>query len=77
MSSTRTHPGFTPPLIMGYVYGRSDSYGLGLALLAVVAAGTMIFTMTVVRSAVVPRAADAAGPTEPRHAMRPPGTVTL
>jgi len=69
--------GFIPPLVMGYIYGRTDSYGLGLALLVVVAAGTMIFTMTVVRSAVVPRAAEATGPTEPRHAMQPPGTVTL
>ena len=31
--------GFVPPLVMGYVYGRTGSYALGLALLAVVAAG--------------------------------------
>ena len=26
--------GFVPPLIMGYVYGRTDSYAIGLWLLA-------------------------------------------
>jgi NNP family nitrate/nitrite transporter-like MFS transporter len=59
--------GFVPPLVMGYIYGRTDSYGLGLALLALVAAATMVFTMTVVRSAAVRRAADAGGlPNTPR-----------
>jgi MFS transporter, NNP family, nitrate/nitrite transporter len=41
--------GFVPPLIMGYVYGRTDSYAIGLGLLAVTAALTMVLTMTVVR----------------------------
>ncbi len=41
--------GFVPPLLMGAVYGRSGSYGLGLALLALVALGTLVFTATVVR----------------------------
>src|SRR5450759_5430934 len=45
--------GFVPPLVMGYVYGRTGSYGWGLALLAVVAASTLVFTNTVVRSAVL------------------------
>ena len=27
--------GFVPPLIMGYVYGRTDSYAIGLLLLSV------------------------------------------
>ena len=30
--------GFVPPLVMGYVYGRTGSYAIGLALLAVVSA---------------------------------------
>jgi len=69
--------GFVPPLVMGYIYGRTESYGLGLALLAVVAAATMVFTMTVVRSAAIARAADASGPPSPqsqqgpRHDVRP------
>jgi NNP family nitrate/nitrite transporter-like MFS transporter len=69
--------GFVPPLVMGYIYGRTDSYGLGLALLALVAAATMVFTMTVVRSAAVRRATDADGlptmpsPNKPRHRASP------
>jgi NNP family nitrate/nitrite transporter-like MFS transporter len=51
--------GFVPPLVMGYVYGRTGSYGWGLALLAVVAASTLMFTNTVVRSAAQRRLADA------------------
>lgn len=42
--------GFVPPLVMGYVYGRTDSYAIGLVLLAVVAAATLLLTVTVVRS---------------------------
>lgn len=41
--------GFVPPLIMGYVYGRTDSYAIGLWLLAVAAALTLVLTVTVVR----------------------------
>ncbi len=41
--------GFVPPLIMGYVYGRTDSYAIGLILLSVTAALTMVLTLTVVR----------------------------
>jgi NNP family nitrate/nitrite transporter-like MFS transporter len=51
--------GFVPPLVMGYIYGRTGSYGWGLALLTLVAAGTMVFTMTVVRSAALARAGEA------------------
>jgi len=51
--------GFVPPLVMGYIHGRLGSYGLGLALLALVAASTMVLTMTVVRSGAVRRAAEA------------------
>jgi NNP family nitrate/nitrite transporter-like MFS transporter len=42
--------GFVPPLIMGYVYGRTDSYAIGLVLLSITAAGTFLLTLTVVRS---------------------------
>jgi NNP family nitrate/nitrite transporter-like MFS transporter len=43
--------GFLPPLVMGYLYGRTGSYGLGLVLLAAVAVGMLVLTLTVVRSA--------------------------
>ncbi|MEU4605432.1 MFS transporter [Kribbella sp. NPDC023972] len=42
--------GFVPPLIMGYVYGRTESYAIGLWLLAVTAALTLVLTLTVVRA---------------------------
>jgi NNP family nitrate/nitrite transporter-like MFS transporter len=41
--------GFVPPLVMGAIYGALSSYGLGLALLAVVACSALAFTMTTVR----------------------------
>ena len=41
--------GFAPPLLMGYIYGRTDSYAIGLWLLAVTAALTLVLTLTVVR----------------------------
>ncbi|MDN4162050.1 MFS transporter [Nocardioides abyssi] len=41
--------GFVPPLVMGYVYGRTDSYAIGLILLSVTAALTLVLTLTVVR----------------------------
>jgi NNP family nitrate/nitrite transporter-like MFS transporter len=41
--------GFVPPLVMGYIYGRTDSYALGLMLLAITAAATLVLTLTVVR----------------------------
>jgi NNP family nitrate/nitrite transporter-like MFS transporter len=41
--------GFVPPLLMGYIYGRTDSYALGLALLSITAALTLVLTLTVVR----------------------------
>jgi NNP family nitrate/nitrite transporter-like MFS transporter len=48
--------GFVPPLVMGYVHGQFGSYAVGLALLAIVAALTLVLTMTVVRSAAQRRA---------------------
>ena len=41
--------GFVPPLLMGYIYGHTDSYALGLWLLSVTAALTLVLTITVVR----------------------------
>jgi NNP family nitrate/nitrite transporter-like MFS transporter len=43
--------GFVPPLVMGSIYGRSGSYGLGLVLLAVVAAGTLALSAVLARRA--------------------------
>src|SRR5262245_38041545 len=40
--------GFVPPLVMGVIYGRLGSYALGLALLAAVALGTLLLTVTAV-----------------------------
>jgi NNP family nitrate/nitrite transporter-like MFS transporter len=57
--------GFVPPLVMGFIHGRFGSYGLGLALLALVAASTLVFTVTVVRSTAVRRVADTSRPPEP------------
>ncbi len=41
--------GFVPPLVMGFVYGRTGSYAIGLLLLAAVALGALTLTVTVVR----------------------------
>lgn len=41
--------GFLPPLIMGYVYGRTDSYAIGLWMLSATAALTLALTLTIVR----------------------------
>ncbi|HEV8558356.1 MAG TPA: MFS transporter [Actinophytocola sp.] len=48
--------GFLPPLVMGAVYGALGSYALGLAALAVVAAGLLVFTLTAVRVQVLRQA---------------------
>ena len=50
--------GFIPPLLMGAVYQFEGSYGLGFALLALTALGTLLFTLGPVRRGV--RARDAA-----------------
>jgi MFS transporter, NNP family, nitrate/nitrite transporter len=42
--------GFAPPLIMGYVYGRTSSYAIGLMLLAIAAAVALVLTLTIVRT---------------------------
>ena len=44
--------GFIPPLLMGAFYGMYGSYAIGLALLALVAAGLLLFTVTKVRAEV-------------------------
>lgn len=41
--------GFVPPLLMGFVYGRTDSYAIGLWLLAITAALTLALTFGPVR----------------------------
>jgi len=41
--------GFVPPLIMGYVYGRTDSYAIGLWMLCGTAVFALLLTVTVVR----------------------------
>lgn len=41
--------GFAPPLLMGYVYSRTESYAIGLWLLAVAAAVALTLTLTLVR----------------------------
>jgi NNP family nitrate/nitrite transporter-like MFS transporter len=48
--------GFVPPLVMGAVYSNYRSYGIGLSLLAVVAAAAAAFTAIVVRRALQQRA---------------------
>jgi NNP family nitrate/nitrite transporter-like MFS transporter len=41
--------GFVPPLLMGWIYGQTDSYAIGLWLLAGTAALILLLTVTVVR----------------------------
>ena len=41
--------GFVPPLLMGYIYGRTASYALGLGLLSITAALTLVLTVTIIR----------------------------
>jgi NNP family nitrate/nitrite transporter-like MFS transporter len=42
--------GFVPPLLMGYLYGHTSSYAIGLTLLSVTAALALLLTVTVVRA---------------------------
>ncbi|WP_019875304.1 MFS transporter [Sporichthya polymorpha] len=49
--------GFAPPLLMGYVYGRTDSYAIGLGLLAATSAVMLLLTLTVVRHTAATRTA--------------------
>ncbi|MEO5852444.1 MAG: NarK/NasA family nitrate transporter [Nocardioides sp.] len=53
--------GFVPPLIMGYVYGRTDSYAIGLWMLSVTAALALALTLTVVRRTAQAQEAASAG----------------
>ncbi len=50
--------GFLPPLVMGYLYGRTSSYSIGLGLLAVTAALTLVLTVTIVRTTANARAGE-------------------
>ena len=45
--------GFVPPLLMGYVYGRTDSYAIGLWMLCVTALLALLLTVTVVRRTAI------------------------
>jgi NNP family nitrate/nitrite transporter-like MFS transporter len=54
--------GFVPPLIMGYIYGRTESYAIGLMLLSATAALTLLLTVTVVRRTANRAAATASPP---------------
>jgi NNP family nitrate/nitrite transporter-like MFS transporter len=54
--------GFVPPLVMSTVHERTGSYGLGLALLALVAVGCLVLTITRVRSTARARVLGAAAP---------------
>ncbi len=49
--------GFVPPLVMGFIYGQYGSYAVGLVLLAMVAAATLVLAATAVRKAVASRGA--------------------
>nr|WP_246136518.1 MFS transporter [Leekyejoonella antrihumi] len=53
--------GFVPPLVMGYIYGRTDSYAIGLWLLSATAALTLVLTLTVVRRSAAAAQETAAG----------------
>jgi NNP family nitrate/nitrite transporter-like MFS transporter len=59
---------------MGYVYGRTASYSLGLALLAVTAALTLVLTLTVVRRTA--SRGTAAAPVRPTSPTPRPGAAT-
>ncbi|GAA1895468.1 NarK/NasA family nitrate transporter [Streptomyces sodiiphilus] len=56
--------GFIPPLVMGAVYGATDSYAGGMFLLAAVAAGALAYTMARVRPAEI-RSRSARDPSAP------------
>jgi NNP family nitrate/nitrite transporter-like MFS transporter len=49
--------GFVPPLLMGYIYGQTDSYAIGLWLLSATAVATLVLTLTSVRQLMVRQAA--------------------
>ena len=52
--------GFVPPLVMSSVYSSTGSYGWGLVLLALVAVGCLVLTLTVVRGTARPKEVQAA-----------------
>lgn len=54
--------GFVPPLIMGYIYGRTESYAIGLVLLALTAALALALTVTIVRRTADPAIAPSTAP---------------
>ncbi|MFF4190478.1 MFS transporter [Nonomuraea sp. NPDC001831] len=58
---TNRMAGFVPPPVMGFLYGRLGSYGLGLVLLAATAVLTLALTVTAVRALAARRVAGPAG----------------
>ncbi|MER6558030.1 MFS transporter [Streptomyces sp. NPDC001027] len=62
--------GFLPPLVMGSLYGAYGTYAAGLALLAIVAAAALVYTLTVVRAAAGAGAGAGGGEREPRAGRR-------
>ncbi|MBW4718677.1 MFS transporter [Saccharothrix sp. SC076] len=64
--------GFLPPLVMGALYGAFDSYALGFAALAAVAAATLVLTVTTVRRGL---ATTTATEHSPGPVPRPPGAT--
>jgi NNP family nitrate/nitrite transporter-like MFS transporter len=61
--------GFAPPLLMGYIYGRTESYAIGLWLLAIAAAAALALTLTLVRQLTLDAAhAAPAPPADPTDA---------
>lgn len=52
--------GFVPPLVMAYIYSQTKSYSIGMWLLAITAALTLLLTMTVVRRTAAAHKAAAA-----------------
>ncbi|WP_446666937.1 MFS transporter [Flexivirga sp. B27] len=47
--------GFVPPLVMAYIYSETSSYAVGMWLLAICSALTLLLTLTVVRRTALTR----------------------
>ncbi len=52
--------GFVPPLVMGYIYGRTGSYSIGMWMLAATAALALLLTLTSVRRLAASRSTEPA-----------------
>lgn len=56
--------GFVPPLVMAYIYSATRSYAIGMWLLAICAALTLVLTLTVIRRTTVAASVAASSPQE-------------